>query len=202
MISFPSIDLYTVFVILHLIGMGFGIVGATISDLLFFRSIKDKKLDKKEFDIMHFVSKIIWAGLFVAIASGAGFLYLYISQDMTIIVNGEVVDKISNPKIWAKVTIISIIALNGLFIHRKVLPIFRKSIGQNINKSEVSKNLTLVLTSGALSATSWYSAFIMGAWSGLNFHFSYIEFIAIYIIILFIAILVANIVGRIHLKKL
>ncbi len=201
MISLPTIDLYTIFVILHLLGMGFGIVGATVSDLLFFRSIKDGKIEKHELDVMNFVSRFIWVGLIVAIISGIGFLYLYISKDMTTVVSSGVVEKISNPKIWAKITIVALIALNGILIHIKILPIFKKSINKSIKNSDISKNLTLILTSGALSVTSWYTVFLMGAWSGLNFHFSYFEFIGIYLLLILFAIVTSNVLGRMHLKK-
>ena len=197
--TLPSFDFYTALVILHLIGMSFGVVGASISDMLFFKAIKDGVIDKREFAIFQFFGKIIWAGLFIAVVSGIGFLVWYVAQDITVAGSGDA--KIDNPKIWAKVTIVGIIALNGLVLHRRILPLLRDSVGKPLVKTDIMKHLTLVLTSGAVSITSWWSAFMIGAWSGLNFTLSSWALLALYAVIVCCAIGIANIVGRKHLSE-
>ncbi|MYE38050.1 MAG: hypothetical protein F4X82_00835 [Candidatus Spechtbacteria bacterium SB0662_bin_43] len=197
--TLPSLDFYTILVILHLIGMSFGVVGASVSDMLFFKAIKDGIIDKQEFGIFQFFGRLIWVGLSIAIVSGIGFLVWYIAQDIT--VAGSDVEKIENPKIWAKVTIVAIITLNGLVLHRKILPLLRDSVGKPLVKTGITRHLTLVLTSGAVSITSWWSAFIIGAWSGLNFSLSSWAILVLYAVIVCSTIGVANVIGRRHLLR-
>ncbi len=219
----PTIDLYTIFGILHLLGMGFGLAGATVSDLLFFRAIKDGKVDKKELGILTFFGKVVWTGLLLAVISGSGWLLFYGTekadwysesyqyQENVAIEGGagefpinyyEYHSARENPKIWAKVTIVIVIILNGVLIHRRIIPLLRESLGRPIIKTKIMDNLTMVLSSGAISLTSWYMAFFMGAWKLLNFTLSYWVMILIYFTVLVCAIIAANVIGRAHLKKM
>ena len=145
-------------------------------------------MDRHEWGILRSVSLVIWGGLIIAVLSGIGFLLQ--------------MDDISNPKIWAKVTIIGVIFLNGVFLHFKIFPLFRDMLDKKIKNTQFQQNMTSVFTSGAISITSWYIVLIMGAWRGLNNTLSYWQMLFAYCVILMVAIAVANVVGRIHTKTM
>lgn len=184
----PTVSTREVLLVIHIIGTVLGVGGATISDLIFFKATKDEKMDSHEWGILRAVSKVIWVGLALAIISGIGFLLQ--------------MDDISNPKIWAKVTIIGVIFLNGVFLHWKIFPLFASMVGKKISNTQFAENMTTVFTSGAISITSWYIVLILGTWRGLNNTLSYWQILCAYIVILMFGIAVANIVGRMHTKKI
>ena len=192
-IVLPSINIHTLLIMAHVLGTTLGVGGATISDLLFFRATQDGRIEAKEWEILKMVSLVIWVGLLLAVASGLGFLLEYAMTP-------EKTQYLANPKIWAKLTIVGIIFANGLLLHWKLFPIFESMVGRPMGESRFVKNMTLVFTSGAVSITSWYIAFIMGTWRGLNFTLNYWQLLLVYGVILASAIVVANVVGRMHAK--
>ena len=116
----PTISTHEILLIIHIIGTVLGVGGATMSDLIFFRATRDNVIQRHEWDILQTVSRVIWVGLIVAVLSGIGFLLQ--------------MDDISNPKIWAKVTIIGVILLNGVFLHWKIFPLFKSMVSKNMLK--------------------------------------------------------------------
>ncbi|MEX0916766.1 MAG: hypothetical protein WDZ44_01545 [Candidatus Spechtbacterales bacterium] len=194
-IILPSFEIHTILFLGHIFGTALGLGGATISDLLFFRATKDGRFEAKEWEIMKLLSKVIWVGITLAILSGVGFLLEYAMTP-------EKVGFLENDKIWAKMTIVGIIFLNGVFLHWKLFPIFESMVEGTKGVSKFPHRMTMVFTSGAISITSWYSVFIMGAWRGLNFTLSYWQIMLVYASILAFAIASANALGRWHTRKL
>ncbi|HLC49602.1 MAG TPA: hypothetical protein VJI96_04445 [Candidatus Andersenbacteria bacterium] len=186
-------DIRILLVILHVIGTVIGAGAATVTDYLVFKFAKDAKIDKDEFQILHTISDLIWAGLFILLATGFGFILLHLADF------GSVRDSYNVDKIWAKITIVIILTLNGFFIHYYVLPTLKKRLGKSLVSPSILKKSFLLFSPGAISAVSWYTALILGAWRGLDA--SYGEIMSAYVAILAIAIIVSNIAGRSLLKK-
>lgn len=191
----PTITIHTILIMAHVLGTALGLGGATISDLLFFRATRDGRFEAKEWEIMKLLSRVIWAGITLAILSGIGFLFEYAMTP-------EKVGLLENDKIWAKMTIVLVIALNGVFLHRKLFPIFESMVEGTRGASKFPKSMTMIFTSGAISITSWYAVFLMGTWRGLNFTLTYGQFMIVYVAILAFAVASANVIGRWHTRKL
>lgn len=177
--------LYQLLVILHIVFTAIGVGGATISDILFFRSIRDEKISSEELGVLNVVSKVVQIGFIGLLLTGAGFLYTFISE------SGLQNFVLSN-KLNAKITIISIIFLNSLVLHFTVLPLFKRYKDADFGKV-LRQHRVAIFTSGAISAVSWYSALILGAWRGLNF--SYSTIIVVYLLVVFGAAITANLFG-------
>lgn len=186
-------DIRTLLVIFHIIGTVLGAGAATVTDYLVFKFAKDKKIDKDEFQILHTISDLVWAGLFLLLITGIGFIALYLADHSTVRAT------YSLDKIWAKVTIVIILTANGFFIHRHVLPILKRWRGKSLATPSFVKKSFSVFSPGAISGVSWYSALILGAWRGLDA--SYLQIMSIYAIIICLAVAVANVAGRYFLKK-
>ncbi|MEK7499442.1 MAG: hypothetical protein AAB649_02455 [Patescibacteria group bacterium] len=186
-------DLRIILVILHIIGTVLGAGAATVTDYLVFKFSKDIKIDKDEFQILHTISDLIWAGLFLLLMTGLGFIYLHITDF------GNVRDAYSLDKIWAKITIVIILTLNGFFVHYFVLPTLKQRLGKTLATPSFIKKSFFIFSPGAISAVSWYSALVLGAWRGLEA--SYAEIMCGYVALLAGAIIISNIAGRKMLTK-
>ncbi len=175
--------------LLHLLGFALGVGGATISDVLFLRFLKDFKITKEESDVLKLMSQIVWFGLLLVIISGIG---LFIPQAATLL---------ASAKFLTKIIIIGIIILNGfllnLFITPKLLSISWKTSGVDVKRTI---NLShIAFASGAISFVSWYTVFFLGFAKNVPFSFS--QLIAFYGIALVIGIVGSQIFRKIFLSK-
>jgi len=144
----------TLMTIAHLLGFALGLGGATVTDMFFFKFLRDYHISKWEANIMHSVSQLIWVGLAILLISGIG-LYL-----------PEIARFNASSKFITKVIIVGIIFINGvvlnLYISPKMMMInFRKK--HKHHPGELLRLRRAAFASGAISLVSWYSAFILGA---------------------------------------
>ncbi|MDP2650898.1 MAG: hypothetical protein Q8P04_02280 [bacterium] len=173
-------NLYTIF---HLLGVAFGVGGALASDSMFLKSLKDLKISKTEMGFLQIGSAMVWIGLIILIISG----YLLFSLDPDRYLNSA--------KFLAKMTIVAIILLNGLFLHINLIPRLRRHIEGHLPSSdEFMRKRPLLFTSGAISLVSWLSALTLGALHKVPW--SYVEIMGVYLLILLVAGLIANTLGR------
>ena len=182
--TFPRIAL----IIGHLVGIVLGVGGATVSDVFFFKSIKDGKITDTEYDTLITITKLIWTGLVILALSGFGFLVLAFTAMPELWEAGYSADKI-----LMKLIITAIIAANGMVFHIIILPMFEAHLNQPLITPHFNKTAPLLFTSGAISGVSWWSALILGAWRGLQAPF--LTLLGVYLILLIGAIIVSNIMG-------
>ena len=147
-------ELFTILLLLHIIGTILAVGGATASDALFLKSIKNKHISKDEFKLLHEASKLIWTGLVIAVLSGIGFL---LNQYYTA---GEITYW-NNAFFQAKVIIVTIVFLNGLVFHGKLLPLLKKNIGEDMREKAISSKFWLFSLTGTISIVSWWSIVIL-----------------------------------------
>lgn len=186
-------DLYFLLVIIHVIGAVIGVGAATMGDILFFKSLKDGALEKKELEFLKTISAAVWAGLFILVFSGFGFFLVYrVSFPET--------GLIYNPTYLIKLTIAAVIFFNGLFMHWKVFPLLESQVGRTLNNPDFLSRAQPVFTSGAISIVSWYSALILGAARGIDA--SYFSILVVYLVVLWIGIVFANIIGKRLIRSL
>ena len=183
-------EVRTALLIFHIIGVALGLGGATVSDILFLRSIKDRKITSDEFGTLKVLSRIVWAGITILILSGIGFL---ITQYI-------VLDRIASleaQRFIAKLTLVAIVFINGLVFHFKVFPIFKKYVNSSLSKMSRGE-LWLLSATGAISTTSWYSIIILSLWRTIPL--GYWQILSIYLLILSGGILTARLLFQKLLK--
>ena len=162
------LDTRTIYILLHIFGTILGVGGAYASDLIFFRSVKDRIISKAEYGFLEMGSRMIWAGLGVLILSGLLLFFLDPSAWL------------ASTKLMIKLTIVSIILLNGLIFHFVHLPVIKKSIGKHYLKNpKFMHRSPLLIASGAISMISWTIVFVLGVLGGVPF--TYTEGILIYL---------------------
>ncbi len=146
--------------IVHFVGLALGLGAATVLDLMIFRFFLNGKVTSERWAIFDFGSKIVNAGLVLLWVTGFGFLAYYGAFEPI---------KFGNEKVWAKMLIVLILTINGLFIHAVILPKIKAQIGRSLLAGMSTRQKSVLLTSGAISATSWYVPLLLGALPQLNF---------------------------------
>ena len=155
-LSLPIVDIMRdysrVILTVHIIGLALGVGGATITDILFIKFLKDFRISNSESSILNTLSQVIWFALAVLVVSGIG-LYLP---------NAELLNH--TPKFLVKVIAVAVIIVNGAMLNLIVAPklikiSFKKHAHENRGLHFI-KRLSYAL--GAISITSWYTALTLG----------------------------------------
>lgn len=176
------LNYYEIFLKVHFIGFIIGLGAATISDILFFKFLKDFKIDKFEADTLHTISKIVWGGVGLFTISG---ICLFIGKYDLLV---------KSSSFLSKMTIVAVVIMNGIFLHFNVSPKLRKLklIGKVTNKDMILR--TKALIGGVISVTSWYSVLFLAINKGYGF--KYPQIMGFYILVLGAGILGAIILSR------
>src|SRR3989338_1491242 len=95
----------TAILIFHLIAAAIGLGGATITDVFFFRFLKDFKISEMEFGILKVLSQVIWFALALVIITGIG-LYLPASERLLV-----------SSKFLVKMVVVAVIVANGVILN-------------------------------------------------------------------------------------
>ena len=141
-------------IILHNIGFILGLGGATITDVFFFRFLKDGVISENEKQTMDTLSNVIWVGLGILIVSG---IMLYLPEQARLGVSS---------KFLLKVIVVSVLTVNGVFLNIFVAPRMRSlSLALTPPAGHFRK---LAFALGAISITSWYTAFFLGSFRSIN----------------------------------
>lgn len=175
----------TIILIAHTIGFAIGLGGATISDIFFFRFLKDLRISHEESATLSHLSEIIWFALALIVLSGLG-LYLPAMEELH-----------QSSKFLVKMVVVLVIIVNGAFLNLLVAPnlvkiSFGKRHDHEVGELHHIRRLAFIL--GAVSITSWYSAFILGMLTSVPL--SFFPLLLIYLLLLLSAILISHIVER------
>jgi hypothetical protein len=169
--------------IVHFIGLALGLGAATVLDLMIFRFFINGKVTSEQWAVFHFGSRIVNAGLVILWITGFGFLAYYAAFEPV---------KVGNEKVWAKMMIVLILTINGFFIHSVILPKVKAQIGRSLMEGMSTAQKSVLLTSGAISATSWYVPLLLGALPQLNFVVPMTTILFAYALILALVVTVSH----------
>lgn len=172
--------------LIHFAGLIIGFGGAVFLDLLLAR-YRQTTLTEELVSNIEWVSRFVALGLLLLWVSGIGFLLLYYVSEP---------GKLMNPKIWAKITIVAILSINGLAIHRLVLPFLRLRIGTQLMAGLRRRTKLALVGCGVVSSVSWSVPVVLGATPQLNFSVSCAAILAVYALVLAQAFLFALFVLR------
>lgn len=144
-------SIYTALVLTHLLGTILGVGAATFAEIFYLKALKDGEITPEEGSTLKTVYSVLRVGLMIAVLSGFGFLLLYRVSGME--------DRLYDPKLWAKMTVIVILVVNALLLQLHRIPMW---------------------LGASLSLTSWYAATVLGAWRRIEY--SYVEIMTGYIV--------------------
>lgn len=177
------IDQRILFLILHILGTVLGAGAAFTGDAIFLTSVRNKILTLSEIRILKITGNIVWVGLIIALISGIGLVL----QRPEIFLHSE--------KLWAKITIVVVIVVNGAAFHLIHRPTFERSIGKKFStSSEIVKKRKGIVISGAISVISWSFVIVLGVLGRTPF--TYFQFIGVYVFMLMVACATAIYLGK------
>lgn len=133
--------------IVHFIGLALGLGTATFLDLLMLRFMVRSKVRPTHVQAFNFGTKIVTAGLVMLWISGLGFLGYYGLFEP---------EKLANPKIWAKLSVVGVLTANAIYLHKMVLPMVEQQVSRPLFAGLSVQQRVLMLVGGATSATCWY----------------------------------------------
>ncbi len=174
-----------IFIILHLFGLALGLGGATMADIFFFKFLADLKISEHERDTIRTISQVIWFGLGLLIVSGVS------------IVLTDPLFYLTSAKFLAKMFVVTVILINGAFLNLYITPrLIKISFGADHSHKagELHHERGLAYASGAISVTSWYTAFILGFLD--QSPLSLWPMLVLYFLVLGIGVAVSQIVER------
>lgn len=172
--------------LIHFLGLVLGLGGAVFLDLILSR-YRRMIVSAELVGHIEWISRFVALGLLLLWISGLGFLALYQLAEP---------EKLMNPKIWAKLTIVSILTANGLVIHRFVLPFVRRQIGSTLLAGITSGTKGALIGCVVISLVSWSVPVILGASPQLNFVVPCAVILAAYALLLVQAFLIATLMMR------
>lgn len=175
---FDFIDTKTIYTIIHVFGAIIGAGGAFVSDGMFFDTIKDGRVAKRELDFMKLGGKFVWTGLFVLLVSGI------------LLVSTDPARYLASDKFIAKVIIVAVIVVNGVVFHTIHIPHIRNHFGLKLKESETFlKKSSFIMVSGALSLISWIFTVILG--SLRHVPYNVIGILSVYLLCVLCAVIAA-----------
>ncbi len=181
------VDYRKFILVVHVIFSAIALGAVTFSDLFFFKFLKDLRMADWEVFVLKTFSEIIWLLIPLIFITGIG-LYL----PMMNILNARA-------SFVLEVVIFPIIVVNGFFLNIFVTPRLKKISFNEPHHHTIGELILLrrlSFASGAISITSWYSAFILAM---INPAISFLGLLCIYLLILVLAISVSQVVlTRMH----
>jgi len=176
--------------ILHLLGVSLGLGAATITDIFFFRFLKDYKISKGESETLDVLSEVIWVALGILFISG---ILLFIPKADVLAESG---------KFLTKIVALVLLSLNGFALNLIIAPKLIElhfAEEDTVETNELKRLRRLAFALGAISLTSWYFVFVLGSLRGVTF--SFVPLISIYVVLLVVAITGSQIFGHVLRKK-
>lgn len=166
-----------VVVFFHALSAAIGVGATTVTDVLFFKFLKDFKISHGEKAIMDTMSHIIWIALGILIVTGIG-LYLPASERL-----------LDSSKFLVKVVAVIVITVNGLLLNFIISPWLTKLDFEEKHPEKGESRLfrKLSFASGAISISSWYIVFLLGSIRSIPVSFR--VGLVIYVAVVFSAII-------------
>lgn len=169
---------------LHVLAMALGLGAATLTDIFFFKFLKDSRISQEEAKMLSTLSENIWLALGLAIMTGVALFMpsaaLYAET----------------PKFLAKVLVVGVIILNGAFLNLYIAPkLVKISFAEphHHKEGELGRARRIAFALGPISVVSWYIAFILGSLS-VTTNLSFWTFLKIYLLLLVVAVTIGQFV--------
>lgn len=168
--------------ILHVLSVVIGMGGAIITDFLFVYFALNKKLSFLEMKIIKILSKVVLYSLILIIITG---VFIFIS-------NPE--KYLASAKFLTKMTIVSVLASNGVLLHALV---FKHLKDEGYLTKLKSRNLRrFAFAFGSISIVSWLCAMSLGVLDRISI--TYMVAVCIYFVIISFSIVISQLVFRIY----
>lgn len=178
------VEYRSVILVLHVLAMALGLGAATLTDIFFFKFLKDSRISEDEAQVLSTLSETIWLALGVSIITGTA-LFL-----------PDAASYLETPKFLAKLVVIVVIVLTGSFLNLYIAPkLVKISFAEphHHKEGELGRARRIAFALGSISIVSWYCAFILGSLPATT-PFSFFPFLKIYLLLLVVAVTIGQFV--------
>lgn len=171
---------------IHTIALVTGIVSATTVYAYFLLELRNRPLSEGHIRFISTISRAIGGALATLWLSGAALAWLRISQDEAFL---------WSTKLHAKLVIVAILTLNGIFIHTRILPIIKGALGRKLFRAIAPSERSLLLTGGGISFVSWYVPLALGYSKEIDGVVPLYALLALYACLVLGALAMARLIG-------
>ncbi len=168
--------------VIHLMALSIGVGGATISDILFLKFLKDFKISEDENTILKTVAQIIWLALAMLCLTG-GSLYF---PNMAALNHNSTFLLLS--------IIFVIIVINAGFLTLVVSPQLTRLSFANPAAKPVTYRRKLALALASISLVSWYSLLVLAIILNSNWPIPFSGLLWGYLAVLVVGLVLSQIV--------
>lgn len=164
-------------VLFHGIAAAIGVGAVTITDVFFFRFLKDYRISHDEAATMQVLSNVIWFALGLLVLTGIG---LYVPESVALLAKSKFV---------MKMLLVLVLIGNGVMLNLVIHPrLVHISFGEAKvdHPGEMHHLRRLAYAAGGISIVTWYSVFILG--SLRNVPMSFGELFGIYAVLVVLAV--------------
>lgn len=134
----------------HILAVAIGLGAAFMADLQAMTHIT-RPIDKALLSTLHICHRLVWAALIVMWISGVGLIYIRTGFELANF----------SPKLFSKLTTVSVLTANAVLIGAIAMPMMRLSEGRIMLHLPMIRLLPLAAL-GAISTASWLLALAMG----------------------------------------
>lgn len=159
----------------HFIGTALGVGGATASDMLFLRTVRNRLISRDQFILIRTVSRTVMGGMVLVVLSGAGLL-------LDEYFRTGAMETLGQAHFQAKLIIVVVLLINGIVFHSVVFGFLKAHVDERMTEEKVGGRLWVLAGSGAASILSWYGVLVLAALGPLPL--SLLLIVGIYLVLL------------------
>ena len=152
-------SLHTILVLSHILALALGLGSALLADWIVLRKLAFGTVNQKAAGQLIDLSHAVCAGLALVWITGA----LLVTDNA---LNAPA--SVMNQKLWAKLAIVTTLTLNAVLLHRIVMPMVKRRIGQPLFEAAFDRLAMVSTLLGAVSVVSWVFSAYLGVARELN----------------------------------
>ena len=164
--------LHTILVLGHILALALGLGSALLADWIVLRKLAFGVVSQKAAQQLIDLSHAVCAGLVLIWITGA------------LLVTDNVLDapaSVMNQKLWAKLAVVTALTMNAVLLHRIVMPMVRRRVGQTLFETAFDRLPVFSTLLGAVSVVSWVFSAYLGVARELNGHANLMPILATYL---------------------
>jgi hypothetical protein len=144
----------------HLIGLILGLGGAALADYLIVTRAIISPVNRATARLVKDIGRAVAIGLAILWVSGIALVAIRMAANANFLMN---------EKLWAKLVIVNLLTINGVFVHAAVIPCLERSLGTRLFQDLAAGDIAALTLVASLSSVSWLTPFFLGVASELNF---------------------------------
>lgn len=176
-----TLTVLTILRLIHLTGLIMGLGGAVLADYTIFSQGVIRPVSDYTITQTRFLSHIVSIGLCILWVSGFALIMVKLQLQPNFM---------QNPKVWAKIVVVVMLTINGILVHRYILPLVIRARGCRLFDGVTPRQIAGLTFLGSVSLVSWSLPFVLGKAAGLNFVTPMSLILATYVVLVLVVWLV------------